>query len=78
MSVSSVIFDIGIPYLTHFITMRGKVKYIYDPDTMFTFDLNVKFIGFMTWLCVQASDFLSDIVILCLARECITIVSCDA
>ena len=70
MSSSSVIFDIGILYLTHCITMRGKVKYIYDPDTMFTFNLKVKFIGFMTWLCVQASAFWSfDIIILCLAHE---------
>ena len=42
-----------------------------------TFDLKVKFIVFMTLLCVQASAFLSfDIVILYLARECITMVRC--
>ena len=57
--------------------MRRCVKYIHDPDTTLTFDLKVKFIGFMTWLCVQASTFLSfDKVILCLARECITMVQC--
>ena len=73
-------FDFGIPYLAHgSITMKGCVKYIHDPDRMLTFDLKVKFIGFMTWLCVQASDFLSfDIVILCLAGECITMVQCVA
>ena len=57
------------------ITMRGCVKYIHDPDTTLNFDFKVKFIGFMTWLCVQASAFLSvDIVIHCLAREgrCVT------
>ena len=30
------------------ITTRGCVAYIHDPDMMLTFDLNVKFIGFMT------------------------------
>ena len=36
-----------------------------DPDMMLTFDLKVKFIGFMTWLCVQVTAYLSfDIVIL--------------
>ena len=76
--VTSVSFDIGIPYLAHgSITIRECIKYIHDPDMTLTFDLNVKFIGFMTWLCVQASVFLSfDIVILCLARECITMVQC--
>ena len=71
-------FDFGLPYLAHgSTTMRGCVKYIHDPDTTLTFDLKVKFIGFMTWLCVQASAFLSfDIVILCLARKCITMVRC--
>ena len=69
-------FDIGIPYLTHgSITMRGYVKYIHDPDRTLTIDLNVKCIGFMTRLCVQVSAFLShDIVMICLARECITII----
>ena len=42
-------FDIGILYLAHgSITKRGCVKYIHDPDMTFTFDLKVKFIGFMT------------------------------
>ena len=49
MSVTSVSFDIGIPYLAHgSITKRGCVKYIHDPDMTLTFDLKVKFIGFMT------------------------------
>ena len=57
--------------------MRGCVKYIHDLDMTLTFDLKVKFTWFMTWLCVQASAFLSfDIVILCLARECITMIRC--
>ena len=78
--VTSVRFDIGIPYLAHgSITMRGCVKYIHGPNTMLTFDLKVKFIGFMTWLCVQALAFLSlDILLLCLAHECNTIVPCVA
>ena len=59
--------------------MRGCVKYIHDPDTTLNFDLKVKFIGFMTWLCVQASAFLSfDIVILCLSCKCITMIRCVA
>ena len=79
-SVTSVGFDIGIPYLAHgSITMRGCVKYINDSDTTLTFDLKVKFKVFMTWLCVQESAFLSfDIVIVCLASECITMVRCVA
>ena len=46
---------------------------------MWTFDLKVKLVGFIIWLCVQATAFLSfDTVILCLARECITMVKCVA
>ena len=76
--VISVCFDIGIPYLAHgSITMVGGVAYIHDPDMTLTFDLKVKFIGFITWLFVLARAFLSfDIVILCLARGCITVVQC--
>ena len=66
---TSVCFDIGLPYLAHESnTMRECVVYVHDPDNILTFDLKVKFIGFMTWLCVRATAFLSfDIVILCLA-----------
>ena len=74
-------FDIGLPYLAHgCITMRRCVAYIYDPNATLTFDLKVKFIGFMTWLCVKATAFLpfGILVILCLERECITIVWCVA
>ena len=73
-------FDIGLPYLGHAsVTMRECIVCILDPDRILTFDLKVKFIGFMTWLCVQASAFLSfDIVILCLAHQCIIIVWCVA
>ena len=53
-------FDIGILYLAHgAIKMRGCVKYIHDHDMTLTFDPKVKFRGFMTWLCVQASAFFS-------------------
>ena len=44
---------------------------------MLTFDLKVKFIWFMTRLCVQVTAFLSfGKVILCLTCECITMVWC--
>ena len=71
-------FDIGITYLADgSITLKGCVTHIHDPDTTMTFDLKLKLIWFMTCLCVQASAFLSfDIVILCFARECITMVRC--
>ena len=53
--VTSVSCEIGIPYLKDgSITMRGCVKYIHDPDTTFTFEPQVKFIGLMILLCVQA------------------------
>ena len=40
-------FDIGLPYLSHgSITIRGCDRYIHVPDSMLTFDLKVKFIGF--------------------------------
>ena len=55
-----VCFDIGISYLAHAsITIRECVTYIHDPDMKLTFDLKVKFIGSMTWLCVSATAFLS-------------------
>ena len=39
------------------------------PKTTFTFDLEVEFIGFMTWPCVRVTAFLSfDIAMLSLAR----------
>ena len=58
--VTFVCLNIGIPYLAHgSITMRGSVAYIHDPDTTLTFDPKVKFIGFMTWLCVRATGLLS-------------------
>ena len=74
--LTSVCFDIGIPCLAHVsITMRACVTFIYDSDRTLTFDLKVKFIGFMTWFCIRATAFLSfDIVILCLTHECITMV----
>ena len=73
-------FYTGIPYLAHgSITMSGCVAYIHGPDTMWTFELKVKLVGFIIWLCVQATAFLSfDTVILCLAHECITMVKCVA
>ena len=45
-------------------------------DTTLIFDHKVK--GFMTLLCVQASDFWSFDIVLCLAHECITMVRCVA
>ena len=76
--VTSVSFDIGIPYLAHgSITIRGCVKYIHDPKTMLTFDLKVRFVGMMIWLCVQASAFLSFDISHSLF-ECITMVQCVA
>ena len=42
-------FDIGLPYLAQgCITIRRCVVYIHDPDMTLTFDLKVKFKGFMT------------------------------
>ena len=44
-----ICFDIGLPYLAYWcITMRRCVAYIHDPNTTLTFDLNVKFIRFLT------------------------------
>ena len=43
-------FDIGLPYLAHgCITIRPCVARIHDPDMTLTFDINVKFIWFLTW-----------------------------
>ena len=43
------LFDIGLTYLVHAsITMRGCVTYIHDPDTILSFDIKDKFIGFIT------------------------------
>ena len=70
-----VCFDISILYLAHGSkTIRQCVKNIHDPDIALTFDLKVKIIGFLTWLRVRSTAFLSfDIVIPYFARECITI-----
>ena len=46
-------------WLTGSITMRRCVIYTHDPDTTLTFDLKINFIGFMTWLCVWPTAFLS-------------------
>ena len=74
--VTFVCFDISILYLAHGSnTMRQCVTNIHDPDTALTFDLNVKIIGFLTWLCVWSTAFFLsfDIVIPYFAHECITI-----
>ena len=69
--------DLALTLAHGSITMRGCVKHIHNPDMPLNFDIKVKFIGFITWLCVQVSAFLSfDIVILCSARECFTMVWC--
>ena len=80
LPITSVCFDIGIPYLAHVsITMSACVTFIHDPDRTCIFDLKVQFIRCMTWFCVRTTAFLSfDIVILWLARECITMVQCVA
>ena len=39
--------------------MRECVAFIHDPNMMLTFELKVKFIEFLTWLCVWATAFLS-------------------
>ena len=51
--------DIGKPYIWHmdFIIMRQCVAYIHVPNTTLTFELNVKFIGFLTVLRVLATAF---------------------
>ena len=43
------------------LSLWEDVKYIQDPDRTLTFDLkvHVKFVGFMTWLFVRATAFLS-------------------
>ena len=71
-------FDSGLPHLAHrSITMRRCDMSIHVPDSMLTFDLKVKCIGFMTFLCVQASALLSyDIVIYFVWHEYITMVWC--
>ena len=47
-------FEIGILYLPYgCITTRRYVTYIHDPNTKLTFDFKVKYIGFLTCLCVQ-------------------------
>ena len=57
--VTFVCFDIGLPYLAHAsITMRGCVAHIHNPDMKLTFDLKVKFTGFITrFLCTGHSFF---------------------
>ena len=56
--VISVCFDICLPCLEQgSITMRGYVAYIHNPNTTLTFDPKVKFIGFLTWLCVRTTFF---------------------
>ena len=65
--------------LWHWHTIFGSLFYHHEKmckvHSWPWYDLEVKFIWFMTWLCVQFSGFLSfDIVILCLARECFTMV----
>ena len=58
LPITSVCFDISIPYLAHgSITMRECVAFIHDPNIMLTFDLKVKFIRILTWLCVWAQFF---------------------
>ena len=71
----SVCFDISIPYLAHwYIIMRECVTFIYDANT---FVFEVKFIEFLTWLCVWATAFLPFVIVIpILAYECITMEQC--
>ena len=57
------------------LSLWGDVSLTFmNPNWTLTFDLMVKFLRFMIWLSVWATDFLSfHIVILC---ECITMVQC--
>ena len=58
---------------------RRCVAYIHDPDTTLSFDLNVKFIGFLTCFRVRSITFLKiDIGLPYLAHGCITIRLCVA
>ena len=71
----SVCFDISIPYLAHwYIIMRECVTFIHDANT---FVFEVKFIEFLTWLCVWATAFLLFVIVIpILAYECITMEQC--
>ena len=70
MSNPYLLFDTGISYLAH-----GSISMI--PIRHWPFDLHVKFIGVLTWLCVRATTFLSfDKVIPYLVHQCITMVRC--
>ena len=63
LPMSSVCFDISIPYLAYTgmsTSIRECVAFIHDPDMMLTFDLKVNFIGFLKWLCVWATAFFVD------------------
>ena len=69
-------------YIHAFITIRGCVAYIHDPDSTLTFDLN--FLSSLLFALTLAYRFVFwpqlflsfDIVILCLAHECINMVQC--
>ena len=51
-------FDIGLPYLVHgCITMRRCVAHIDNPDSALTFDLKVKFKGFLACFRVRPKTF---------------------
>ena len=50
--------------------------YIHDPSMKLTFDHEIKFIGVLTLLPVQATLFVFDIVIPYFAHECITMGQC--
>ena len=70
--VSSVCFDIGIPYLTNeSITMRGCVMYIHDFDVDLWPQDQIYRVHDIA-LCSGHIFFSFDIVILCLTCECIT------
>ena len=56
--ITFLCLDIGLPYLVYgCISMTRCVAYNHNPDTMLTFDLKVKFIGFLTCLFVRLEFF---------------------
>ena len=62
VSGHNLFFDIGLPYLAHgFFTIRQCVARIYDPDTMFTFDLKVKGSVFFYMFACPSHYFFLDI-----------------
>ena len=56
-SISGFFLSLAYNIGTCVTTIIESVVYIHDPDSTMTFDPKVQFKGFMTWLCVRATDF---------------------